>query len=78
MSAGPKVRSHGAVAHDLRIVILQPRLGAQIREHLLPLVRDPAMSEHHRDAAPIALHQGLWLFNHWTPSDELGSIADPA
>jgi hypothetical protein len=61
----------------LRLVSSSDDRALAIRDHLLLLVRDRGMLECQRDAVrPIVLQLGLWLFNHWTPSDELGSIAD--
>ena len=43
-----------------------------IRDHLLPLVRDRGMLECQRDAVRvIAMQLGAWLFNHWTPFQDL-------
>ena len=43
-----------------------------IRDHLLPLVRDRGRLEVQRDAMRIvSLQLGPWLFNHWTPFNEL-------
>jgi hypothetical protein len=43
-----------------------------IRDHLLPLVRDRGLLEVQRDAMRIvSLQLGPWLFNHWTPFNEL-------
>ena len=43
-----------------------------IRDHLLPLVRDRGMLEcQYGPVRVIALQLGLWLFNHWTPFQEL-------
>jgi hypothetical protein len=43
-----------------------------IRDHLVPLVRNRGWLECQRVAVRvIALRLGPWLFNHWTPFNEL-------
>ncbi len=45
-----------------------------IRDHLLPLVRERGSLEVQRDAVRvIALRVGEWVFEHWTPFNDLSS-----
>jgi hypothetical protein len=45
-----------------------------IRDHLLPLVRERGSLEIQRDAVRvIALRAGEWVFEHWTPFNDLSS-----
>ena len=51
-----------------------------IRDHLLPLVRERGSLEVQRDAVPvIALRVGEWVFEHWTPFNDLslGEASSP-
>lgn len=43
-----------------------------IRDHLLPLIHDRGRLEVQRDTMRLtSLQLGPWLFNHWTPFNEL-------
>jgi hypothetical protein len=45
-----------------------------LRDHLLPLIRQRGKLQVQRDAVRIiALELGPWLFNHWTPFNELAA-----
>jgi hypothetical protein len=51
-----------------------------IRDHLLPLVRRHGTLEVQRDAVRvIALRTGEWVFEHWTPFNDLspGEASSP-
>ncbi len=51
-----------------------------IRDHLLPLVRERGGLEVQRDAVRvIALRTGEWVFEHWTPFNDLspGEASSP-
>jgi hypothetical protein len=56
----------------LRLVSSSDDRALAIRDHLLPLVRDRGTLECQRASVRlIALQLGPWLFNHWTPFNEL-------
>ena len=56
----------------LKLVSSSDDKALSIRDHLLPLVRDRGTLECQRDAVRlIALQLGPWLFNHWTPFNQL-------
>ena len=56
----------------LRLVSSSDDGALAIRDHLLPLVRDRGMLEcQSGPVRVIALRLGPWLFNHWTPFNEL-------
>ena len=56
----------------LRLVSSSDDRALAIRDHLLPLVRDRGMLECQRGIVRvIALQLGPWLFNHWTPFNDL-------
>jgi hypothetical protein len=56
----------------LRLVSSSDDGALAIRDHLLPLVRDRGMLEcQSGPVRVIALQRGPWLFNHWTPFNEL-------
>ncbi len=45
-----------------------------IRDHLLPLIRQRGTLQVQRDAVRIiALELGPWVFNHWTPFNEVAA-----
>jgi hypothetical protein len=57
---------------NLRLISSTDDRALAIRDHLLPLVRDRGMLECQRGIVRvIALQLGPWLFNHWTPFNEL-------
>ena len=57
---------------NLRLVSSSDDRALAIRDHLLPLVRDRGVLECQRGSVRlIALQLGPWLFNHWTPFNEL-------
>jgi hypothetical protein len=57
---------------NLRLVSSSDDRALAIRDHLLPLVRDRGVLECQRDTVRvIALQLGPWLFNHWTPFNDL-------
>ena len=57
---------------NVRLVSSSDDRALAIRDHLLPIVRDRGVLECQRDAVRvIALQLGPWLFNHWTPFNDL-------
>ena len=57
---------------NLRLVSSSDDRALAIRDHLLPLVRDRGMLEcQSGPVRVIAWQLGPWLFNHWTPFNEL-------
>jgi hypothetical protein len=57
---------------NMRLVSSSDDRALAIRDHLLPLVRDRGVLECQRDTVRvIALQLGPWLFNHWTPFNDL-------
>ena len=57
---------------NLRLVSSSDDRALAIRDHLLPLVRDRGMLEcQYGPVRVIGLQLGPWLFNHWTPFQEL-------
>ena len=59
---------------NLKLVASSDDRALAIRDHLLPLVRDRGMLECQRGSVRvIALQLGPWLFNHWTPFNDLSS-----
>lgn len=59
---------------NLRLVSSSDDRALAIRDHLLPLVRDRGMLECQRGSVRvIGLQLGSWLFNHWTPFNDLSS-----
>ena len=57
---------------NLRLISSSDDRALAIRDHLLPLVRARGVLECQRDAVRvIALQLGPWLFNHWTPFNDL-------
>lgn len=72
------------IGHTSKLAIVLPiRMGVRlvsssddralaIRDHLLPLIRDRGRLEVQRDTVRfVSLKLGPWLFNHWTPFNEL-------
>jgi hypothetical protein len=57
---------------NLRLVSSSDDRALAIRDHLLPLVRERGILECQRGPVRvIAMQLGPWLFNHWTPFQDL-------
>jgi len=64
----------------LTLVSSDDGLALVIRDHLLPLVRERGCLEVQRDQVRlIALRTGEWVFEHWTPFNDLspGEASSP-
>ena len=57
---------------SVRLVSSSDDRALAIRDHLLPLIHDHGRLEVQRDTMRLtSLQLGPWLFNHWTPFNEL-------
>jgi hypothetical protein len=57
---------------SVRLVSSSDDRALAIRDHLLPLIRDHGRLEVQRDTMRLTSMQlGPWLFNHWTPFNDL-------
>lgn len=72
------------IGHTAKLaIVVKTRMGVKlesssdgralaIRDHLLPLIRGRGRLEVQRDTVRlVSLQLGPWLFNHWTPFNEL-------
>ena len=65
---------------NLRLVSSSDDRALAIRDHLLPLIRGRGTLQTQRDAVRlIALQIDSWVFNHWTPFNDLspGEASSP-
>lgn len=65
---------------NLRLVSSSDDRALAIRDHLLPLIRERGTLQTQRDAVRlIALQIDFWVFNHWTPFNDLspGEASSP-
>ena len=65
---------------NLRLVSSSDDRAREIRDHVLPLLRQRGALEIQRDSVRvIELRTGPWLFRHWTPFNELqaGEASSP-
>ena len=65
---------------NLRLVSSSDDRALAIRDHLLPLIRERGTLQTQRDAVRlIALQLDPWVFNHWTPFNDLspGEASSP-
>ena len=65
---------------SLRLASSSDDRALAIRDHLLPLVRERGTVETQRGPVRlIVLETGAWIFNHWTPFNELsvGEASSP-